>query len=119
MVENLNAQYNTKTNNDIIELIKKEKPSIVGIHIFTNAARYSYELIEAIKPYCTLLIAGGPHPTACPEEVLEKGIEIAFVGEAEVSFKKFLDALDSKKSFKKIKGLAYKNKGKIVNNGNA
>lgn len=119
LVENLNAQYNTKTNRDIIELIKKEKPSIVGVHIFTNAARYSYELIEAIKPYCGLLIAGGPHPTACPEEVLEKGVDIAFIGEAEISFKKFLDAIDSKKSFKKIKGVAYKNKGKIINNGNA
>jgi len=72
LVENLNAQYNTKTNKDIVELIKKEKPSIVGMHIFTNAAMYSYELMKMIKPYCNLLIVGGPHSTACPEEVLEK-----------------------------------------------
>jgi anaerobic magnesium-protoporphyrin IX monomethyl ester cyclase len=119
LVENLNAQYNTKTNKDIIELIKKEKPSIVGVHIFTNAARYSYELIKEIQPYCELLIAGGPHATACPEEVLERGADIAFIGEAEISFDKFLNSLNSKKSFKKIKGLAYKDNKKIVNNGNA
>lgn len=118
LVENLNAQYNNKDNEDIIELIKKEKPLIVGVHIFTNAARYSYELMEKIKPFCKLLIVGGPHSTACPEEVLEKGADIAFIGEAEISFKRFLDAMDSKKSFKKIKGVAYKNKKKIINNGN-
>ena len=119
LVENLNAQYNNKTNQNIIDLIKKEKPSIVGVHIFTNAAIYSYELMNMIKPYCELLIVGGPHATACPEEVLEKGADIAFIGEAEISFKKFLDAIDSKKSFKKIKGVVYKDKEKIVNNGNA
>ncbi|MFH1607987.1 MAG: radical SAM protein [archaeon] len=119
LVENLNAQYNEKTNEDIVELIKKEKPSIVGVHVFTNAARYSYKLMKDIKPYCELLIVGGPHSTACPEEVLERGADIAFIGEAEISFKKFLEAVDSKKSFKKIKGLAYKDKGKIINTGNA
>ena len=119
LVENLNAQYNTKTNKDIVGLIKKEKPSIVGVHIFTNAAIYSYELIKAIKPCCELLIVGGPHATACPEEVLESGVDVAFIGEAEISFKRFLDAISSKKSFKDIKGLAYKEKGKIINNGNA
>lgn len=119
LVENLNAQYNTKTNKDIVELIKKEKPSIVGVHVFTNAARYSYELINSIKPFCKLLIVGGPHATACPEEVLEKGADIVFIGEAEISFKEFLEKLNSKKSFKKIKGIAFKDKNKIINNGNA
>ncbi len=119
LVENLNAQYNNQTNKDIVNLIKKEKPSIVGVHIFTNAARYSYELINAIKPHCNLLIIGGPHATACPEEVLERGADIAFIGEAEISFKKFLKALDSQKSWKKIKGIAYKTQNRVVNNGNA
>ena len=41
LVENLNAQYNNLSDNDIADLIKKEKPDIVGVHIFTNAARDS------------------------------------------------------------------------------
>jgi len=119
LIENLNAQYNTKTNEDIVELIKKETPSIVGVHVFTNAARYSYELIRSIKPYCKLLIVGGPHSTACPEEILDVGADIAFIGEAEISFKKFLDAINSKKSFKNIQGIAYKDRDKLIHNGNA
>ncbi len=116
LVENLNAQYNDRTNQDIIELIKKENPLIVGVHIFTNAARYSYELIKDIRPFCKLIIAGGPHPTACPEEVLEQGADIAFIGEAEISFKNFLKAFSLKKDLKKIKGIVYKEKEKIIKN---
>jgi len=119
LVENLNAQYNTKTNQNIVDLIKKEKPEIVGVHIFTNAARYSYQLMETIRPYCKLLIAGGPHATACPTEVLEQGAEISFIGESEISFNEFLSVLNSKKSWKKIKGIAYKIKDKAIINDRA
>ncbi len=117
LVENLNAQYNYKTEEDIIELIKKEKPGIVGVHIFTNAAKSSYDLMEKIKPFCEILIVGGPHPTICPEETLENGADIAVMGEAEISFRKLLKALPMKKSLKKIKGLVFKDSEKVVNTG--
>jgi len=114
IIENLNAQYNQKTNKDIVRLIKKEKPDIVGVHIFTNAARYSYELIKVIKSFSKLIIVGGPHATACPEEVLEMGADIAFIGEAEISFKNFLRAIKNGKSFENVKGIVFKNNGKII-----
>ena len=117
MVENLNAQYNNMSNGDVVGLIKREKPDIVGVHIFTNAARYSYELMEEIRPYCEMIIVGGPHATASPEEVLEKGGDVVFVGEAEVSFRNFLRALDKKKSLDKVKGIIFKNSERVVDTG--
>lgn len=116
LVENLNAQYNTKTNQDIVDLIKREKPAIVGVHIFTNAARYSYELIKDIKSVSDFIIAGGPHATACPEEVLEKGADVAFIGEAEISFENFLNAFLLGKNLKGVNGIVYKENGKIIKN---
>ncbi len=116
LIENLNAQYNTKNTGDIIELIKKEKPLVVGISIFTNYARDSYELMKKIKPYCNLLIAGGPHITIYPEEAIEQGADVSFVGEAEATFANFLKAIVSKKKLSKIKGIVYKEKGKIKKN---
>jgi len=112
-VENLNAQYNKKSNKDIAEIIKKNKYNLVGVHIFTNAARDSYKLINEIKPYCRTIIVGGPHATICPEELLEKGADVVFIGEAEVSFGEFLDAVLKNKSFKNIQGIAYKKDNKI------
>jgi anaerobic magnesium-protoporphyrin IX monomethyl ester cyclase len=114
-VENLNAQYNKKTINDIIELIDKEKPLIVGVTIFTNYARDSYDLIKKIKKHCKTLIAGGPHVTIYPEEALENGVDIAVVGEAESSFHSLLNAISLKKGLDKVKGIAYKDvKGRII-----
>lgn len=113
-VENLNAQYANKTIKDIIELIKKEKPSVVGISIFTNYVKDSYDLIKKIKPYCSIIIAGGPHVTIHPEEVLEKGVDVAVLGEAEASFAQLLKALVSKKSLQGVRGIAYKDNDKII-----
>lgn len=114
MAENLNAQYSTKTNRDVIEIIKKQNPDIVGVHMFTNAARDTYKLIKEIRPFCKLLICGGPHPTARPEEVIEHDVDIAFIGEAEISFREFLKRFKEKKPFHSIRGIAYKKSGKIV-----
>jgi len=116
-VENLNAQYNNMTNEDVVKLIEKESPDIVGVHIFTNAARYSYQLINKIKPYCEMIIVGGPHATACPEEILEKGGDIVFVGEAEISFRNFLKVVNSGKSLKMVRGIVFREDGKIVDTG--
>lgn len=114
LMENLNAQYNDKKNEDIIELIKKEKPEIIGIHIFTNNSRDSYQLLKDIKPFANFIIAGGPHPTTKPEEVLELGVDVVFIGEAEISFEKFLDAFLKKKNLKTVEGIAFKEKDKII-----
>jgi len=114
LVENLNAQYNNKTAKNIIELIKKEKPTIVGIHMFTQIAIESYQLIKEIRPFCKLIIAGGPHPTVRPKEVLEKQVDVVFIGEAEISFKQFLDAVSKNKGFKKVDGIMFKEKNKFI-----
>jgi radical SAM superfamily enzyme YgiQ (UPF0313 family) len=114
-VENLNAQYNTKTVEDVIRLIKKENP-IVGISIFTNYSRDSYELIRKIRPYCKIIIAGGPHVTIYPEEAIKQGADISVVGEAEGMFKSLLDAIVSGKKLNNVKGIIYKEKEKIKKN---
>lgn len=114
IVENLNAQYNNKTNQEIIGIIKREEPIIVGISIITNNARDSYKLIKEIKPFCKTIIAGGPHATICPEEVIEKGADIAVIGEAEVSFEKLINAILLNKNLSSLKGIAYKKNGKVI-----
>ncbi len=114
IVENLNAQYSKTTVEDVIKLIKEEKPMVVGVTIFTNYAKDSYELIKKIKPYCNLLIAGGPHVTIYPEEVIEKGVDIAVIGEAENSFPSLLKILYLKKDLKMVNGIVYKDRNNKI-----
>lgn len=119
LVENLNAQYTQTKEEDIVKLIKKENPLIVGISIFTNYARDSYALLKKIRPFCKLIIAGGPHVTIYPEEVIEKGANISFIGEAEESFNNFLKAIKINKRLNSIKGIVYKENGKILRTKNS
>jgi radical SAM superfamily enzyme YgiQ (UPF0313 family) len=114
LVENLNAQYTKKDYKSIIDLIKREKPRLVGMNFITNSVTYSYDLLEKIRPYCKIIVAGGPHATICPEEVLEKGADIIVLGEAEISFKNLLGKLSQNKKINSVKGLVFREKGKIV-----
>ncbi len=70
--------------------------------------------ITKVNPDATF-IAGGPHPTFWPHEVLEYGFQYAFQGEAELSLMAFLDAADEQER-KNAKGLAYKENGKMIVN---
>jgi anaerobic magnesium-protoporphyrin IX monomethyl ester cyclase len=113
-IENLNALYNDKSIDEIIEFIKKENP-IVGINIFTNYSRDSYSLLKKIRPYCKKIIAGGPHVTIYPEEAIEMGADIAAVGESESYFADLLKAVYEEKDLNKVRGIVYKNKkGELV-----
>lgn len=112
-VVNLNAQYNETTIEDLIKIIKKEKP-IVGVSIFTNYAKDSYNLIKKIKEYCEVLIVGGPHVTIYPEEGLENGADIAVVGEAENMFGDLLNEVYRDGDLRRIKGIVFKEGEEII-----
>jgi len=115
-IENLNAQYNKKTTKDIIDLIKKENIELVGVSIFTNYVQNSYDLIKSIRPYCKIIMAGGPHSTIYPEEILDQGADIVGVGESEGYFADLLEAIFKEKGLEKVRGIVYKDKGKIMKN---
>ncbi len=64
-----------------------------------------------------LLVAGGAHTTGNPEQVLDHGFDVVFVGEAEVSFSLFIERLAEGASWRDIPGIAYRNeKGMICHN---
>ena len=59
---------------------------------FESMRRLIRELRSGGRSQLTIL-AGGPHVTACADEVLEAGVDIAFRGEAELSFPGVLRSL--------------------------
>ena len=85
----------------------------VSMPLFTRA-KMVVDHVTEVNPDVTL-IAGGPHPTFFPQEILDSGFHFAFQGEAELSLQAFLEAADEKER-KAIRGLAYKENGKMVVN---
>lgn len=103
----------------IREVIKKSSPDVVGISMTTpsypsgvNVARIVKEISEDIT-----VVAGGPHPTALFEEVArEPCINYVIRGEGEYALLELVNSLNHNGDLKKILGLSYKKKGKIIHN---
>jgi magnesium-protoporphyrin IX monomethyl ester (oxidative) cyclase len=68
--------------------LKSFAPDVVGLSVFTPSMREACTIAEMAKRICgdsTLVVAGGPHPTALPERTLKEGpaIDAVVVGEGE------------------------------------
>jgi len=106
----------SKTNKATIDELKQFNPNIIGFNVFTT---HLYDLLDfsgIVKEEFpnSLLIAGGPHPTAEPENTLKrcKALNIVFRGEGELA----LINLINKKPLAEIKGVTYRKGNKIVSN---
>ncbi len=104
----------------IEERIREINPDLVGIQAM------SFTLIDALL--CTRIVKkidkgisivfGGPHPTIFPQETINlKEVDYVVVGEGEVTFKELLENIDSPKRLKEVKGLVYKENGKVIDTG--
>lgn len=111
------------TQKELINEIKKIKPKILGIQLFSYDVSPSKIFIKSLKKILPSMkiIIGGAHPTSEPLEVLNQFPEVdyAFKGESEEGLPLLLNLLLKNKKFnlKKIPGLIWKEKNKInVNN---
>lgn len=106
---------------EIIKKIKQVKPDFVGVSSITCTLPDAIEILEntkKINPNIKTLI-GGIHPTFMYEEVLNltDSIDVVVRGEAEVTLKELLPAMDAGVDLSEIKGLAYWKDGVSGSNG--
>jgi len=121
--EVLTRDYTYWTEEHFLEELKKNlvkfEPDVVGISINSMTRISAYKAIKAIKEWKndTKIILGGIHASVMYEQLLNNfPIDIISIGEAEETFIEILDAISNKKSIKKIKGIAYKDKDKVIKN---
>lgn len=85
-------------------------PDIVGLSAVTPEADNLHFLARAIKQglrNCSI-VAGGPHPTSCPEEVIgDRNIDFAVIGEGEETFPELVEAIESGSIPEGVKGIAF------------
>ena len=82
----------------LADRVERFRPDVIGFQMYSSdrtvVRSYLTRLSRmAIRP---VVVAGGPHPSSVPREVLDEfapHIDYAFAGEAEIAFAKFLSAL--------------------------
>lgn len=96
--------------------IIRYKPDIVGITSTTTTFSEVVLISNLVKKNfpSSIIIVGGPHVTAIPEEILRnnRNIDIAVRGEGEFTFLKIL----KKNAINNIEGISFRKGEEIVNN---
>jgi anaerobic magnesium-protoporphyrin IX monomethyl ester cyclase len=101
------------------ELEKIEGPKIVGMTCLTVTAKRAYELTHLIKKIDpeVVVVLGGIHATAVPEECLKKtSADIVVRGEGEETLSEIYEAIKAKEDFKTINGISYKENENLIHN---
>jgi radical SAM superfamily enzyme YgiQ (UPF0313 family) len=104
----------------IEQIIKKEKPDIIGISSMTTNRTSSFlltELAKKINPEIRVIL-GGVHPTIMYEQILMNfPVDFVVIGEGEHTFLDLVKAIEKrypKSRLKKIKGIAFKEKNSVI-----
>lgn len=119
-VEILDCPLEKINYSNLDERIKNSNPDIVGITAMT------FTLIDVIKVAKIVkqtnpkikIVLGGPHVNIYPEETLNNNeIDFIVLGEGELPFVDLIEHINNPEELKEIKGLVFKNSGKIFNTG--
>ena len=87
------AQNPQRLHESIVETLKRHQESVVALSILTSQLEEMRCLMRHLRTNFgnrIRIVAGGPHPTACPQEVLDSGADIVVRGEAEKSLPELL-----------------------------
>lgn len=106
--------------NDFEKRIKKYKPDIIGFQVFSQDLAFVKKSLAIIKKnhHEIITIAGGPHPSGLPKEMLTnfKDLDFVFCGEAEIGLPMLVKTLtgSGRGNFQMVPGLGWRNKKGVV-----
>ena len=89
--------------------VSRHGRAVVALSILTCQAEEMRRLIRHLRSDCgsrITIAAGGPHVTACADEVLASGADVVFCGEAEVTFPDVLRKIAAGQEFQTIQSPA-------------
>jgi len=85
------------SEDDAVAKARTFGPDVIGMTLFTYNALAGYQLLARLRAegLGRLYVAGGPHPTVLPSEVVAHGFDVAVVGEGEKVIVAIAEAVDA------------------------
>lgn len=96
--------------------VKKDSFDLIGLSASTVSYPKAVRLAKKLKKASSApIVIGGPHVTALPKEVMKMTcFDYGVVGEGEETMVELVKALMEKQDLKKIDGLVFREKGRII-----
>jgi len=118
--DDLGVRIKTDLISDYVKRVKKFKPDLILYSVVEDCYMQCLSLMGSIKHLDIPSIVGGVFTTASPEVCINNElINMIGLGEGENTIIEVSEAIRLNKSFKNIKGIWYKSKGKIIKNDRA
>jgi radical SAM superfamily enzyme YgiQ (UPF0313 family) len=110
------------THRDILHELKAFAPDVVGLYSTTFGWDKAERTAEEIKRLNSgiFIFAGGPYPIAVKGRCLEEGapaIDAVVTGEGELTSVELLEKIQGGKDLSGVLGVAFRENGKVVENG--
>lgn len=104
---------------ELIERIRVAEPDLIGMSIlFSHLASECYAILREVRRNFpdTPIVLGGHHPSAMPDKVMENpDIDFVMIGECDDTFPQLLEALNGRGELAGIRGLYFREGGKVQN----
>ncbi len=93
-------------------------PDIVGFTAIYSQIQHVFEMAGIVKAWKNVpIIVGGKHATLVPDKVIwHQNVDAICVGEGELTFHEFIQAVESGSNFKGIGNLWYKQGDEVIKN---
>lgn len=111
-------RYSIATLGAILKDYRLVKKPEDGIMLYSFVSLQAPDIFEEVKAASTdsIFVAGGPHPTGCPEETL-RYFDYVVIGEGEGTLPELINVLQEGRDVSSVKGIAYMKDGKMVYTG--
>jgi B12-binding domain/radical SAM domain protein len=101
----------------IAQSLSRQTRPVVALSMLTSQLEEMRGLMQRLRSDFgsrIKIVAGGAHPTACPEEILASGADVVARGEAEASFPELLRRTAAGLSFENVPGISFVQDGRTV-----
>ncbi len=104
---------------EMIEETAAFKPDLIGITATTPFYHIVSQLGQGLKQRISKvpIIIGGAHITILKEKAFEPCFDYAFIGESDCSFPLFLKQYEKKGNISEVKGMLFRENGKVIFTG--
>jgi len=114
-VDILDANALDMTDDEVSEFIKSKDSAIIGFTTTTIIMPNVIGICNKIKRKDNIVIVGGPHASAIPEDTLEEceNIDVIVVGEGEITTLELINKIKNNEKYDSVKGIVYRDGNSI------